>query len=48
MLGWLVAGCEAWQTQGLDEPSQVVEATAADPSAAAKYDTGVVPEAIGC
>ncbi|MEL6985348.1 MAG: phage/plasmid primase, P4 family, partial [Actinomycetota bacterium] len=29
VLAWLVAGCQAWQRQGLDEPTAVVEATAA-------------------
>jgi putative DNA primase/helicase len=29
VLAWLVAGCQAWQRQGLAEPTAVVEATAA-------------------
>ncbi|MGH1492158.1 MAG: DNA primase family protein, partial [Acidimicrobiales bacterium] len=29
VLAWLVQGCTSWQTQGLDDPEAVVEATAA-------------------
>lgn len=50
VLAWLVAGCVGWQRQGLDEPTTVIEATAAyraESDAIGRFLTECCHQAVG-